>query len=40
MNEVLERLGRIEALLTVLVEQRQLQECYDTKTVAQILGKS
>ncbi len=40
MNELLERLDRIEAQLTVLVEQRQLQDWYDTKTVAEILGKS
>jgi len=44
MNEVLarleERLDRIERNLTVLVERQTVQDSYDTKTVAGILGKS
>lgn len=40
MIEILKRLERIEEQLAVLVEQRQVQEWYDTKTVAEILGKS
>ena len=40
MNEILERLDRIEAALAMLIEQRQVQDWYDTKTVAEILGKS
>jgi hypothetical protein len=40
MNEILERLDRIEAALACLIEQRQIQDWYDTKTAAEILGKS
>jgi hypothetical protein len=40
MNELLERLGRIEDLLNCLVEQKQIQNWYDTKTVAKMLGRS
>lgn len=40
MIEILERLERIEACLAILTEQRQVQDWYDTKTVAKILGKS
>ena len=41
MNDIiLERLERIEAALTMLIEQRQVQEWYDTKTAAEILGRS
>ena len=41
MNETLvERLDRIEDMLTVLVNRQTVQEWYDTKTVAEILGKS
>lgn len=40
MIEILERLVRIEEQLAVLVERRQVQEWYDTRTVADILGKS
>jgi len=40
MNEILERLDRIEAALATLVEQRQVQDWYDTKTAAKILGRS
>ncbi len=37
---ILQRLERIEAVLTMLVEQQQVQDSYDTATVAKILGKS
>jgi hypothetical protein len=40
MNDILDRLDRIERTLALLVEQRQVQRWYDTKTVAKILGKS
>jgi len=40
MQELIRRLDRIESTLTVLVEQRQVQDWYDTKAVASILGKS
>ena len=40
MNEILERLERIEQTLTVLVGRQTVQDWYDTKTVARILGKS
>ena len=40
MNEILEKLDRIEATLAVLVEQRQIQDWYDTKTAAKILQRS
>jgi len=40
VNEILERLERIETALTSLIEQRQIQDWYDTQTAAGILGKS
>ncbi len=41
MNEmILERLERIEAALVTLIEQRVVQDWYDTKTVAEMLDKS
>jgi hypothetical protein len=40
MNEILVRLEKIEVALLSLLEQRQVQDWYDTKTAAQILGKS
>ena len=40
MNELLERLERIEARLDLLIKQRQVQEWYDTNTVADIVGRS
>ena len=40
MNEILERLDRIERCLAVILEQRSVQDWYDTKTVGEILGKS
>lgn len=40
MNEILVRLEKIEAVLLTLIEQRQVQDWYDTKTVADILNKS
>lgn len=40
MQEIIERLQRIEAVLVALVEQRQAQDWYDTKTAAEILGRS
>ena len=39
-DEILIRLGRIEMVLGALIEQRQVQDWYDTKTTARILGKS
>ncbi len=38
--DLVERLKRIEAQLDILVEQKQVQEWYDTKTVAEILERS
>lgn len=35
-----ERLERIEAMLTVLVEQRTVREWYSTEQFAQLVGKS
>jgi hypothetical protein len=35
-----ERLERIELVLNLLIEQRQVQEWYDTVTAAKILGKA
>lgn len=40
MNEILERLERIEATLQTLVKQRLVQDWYDTKAAAEFLGKS
>jgi hypothetical protein len=40
MNEILVRLEKIEAVLLTLIEQRQVQDWYDTKTAADILKKS
>ena len=40
MNEILVRLEKIEVALLALVDQRQVQDWYDTKTAADILGKS
>jgi hypothetical protein len=40
MNEILIRLEKIEVALLTLIEQRQVQDWYDTRTAAQILGKS
>jgi hypothetical protein len=41
MNEIiLERLERIEAALATLIDQRQVQDWYDTKTAGDILGRS
>jgi len=40
MNDILERLERIETALVTLIEQRQVQDWYDTATIAKILGKS
>lgn len=39
-NELLKRLEHIETLLSCLIEQRQVQNWYDTKTVAEILKRS
>jgi len=39
-EQVLERLERLEAILDRLVRQRQIQDWYDTKTLAEILRKS
>ena len=40
MNEILERLDRIETTLRTLVKQCHLQDWYGTKAAAEILGKS
>jgi hypothetical protein len=40
MNEILVRLEKIEVALLSLLEQRQVQDWYDTKTAAGILGRS
>jgi hypothetical protein len=40
MQEIIERLERIETQLAALIGQRQVQEWYDTATAAEILGKS
>ena len=40
MNEILERLERIEAALEILVKERRVQDWYDTKAAAEFLGKS
>ncbi len=40
MNEILERLERIESALVTLIEQRQVQDWYDTLTAGKILGRS
>jgi len=40
MQEILERLTRIETALAALIEQRQVQDWYDTTTAAKILGRS
>ncbi len=39
-SELVERLERIEAQLGLLIGQRQIQEWYDTKAVAEILDRS
>jgi hypothetical protein len=40
MQEILDRLERIEVALCTLIEQRQVQDWYDTKSAGEILGKS
>lgn len=40
MNEILERLDRIEETLAVLVTRQTVQEWYDTKTAAEMLDRS
>ena len=41
MNETLvERLDRIEEMLTMLVNRQRVQEWYDTKTAAEMLDRS
>lgn len=41
MHEILERLERIETVLRILTEQRQVQQdWYDTQTAAEILERS
>lgn len=39
-NDLLERLRRIEAMLTALVERQTIKEWYTTEEVAGMLGKS
>ncbi len=38
--ELQQRLARIEACLKILIEQKRVQEWYDTRTVAAILDRS
>jgi hypothetical protein len=40
MNEIVERLERIETALAALIQQRRVQDWYDTATAAEILGKA
>ena len=40
MNEILEALKRIEAILETLVKRPQPQDWYDTKAAAKFLGRS
>lgn len=40
MDEILQRLERIEATLATLVKPRQVQRWYDTKAAAEFLGKA
>ena len=40
MNELIQRLERIETQLELLLNQHQVQEWYDTSTIAEILGKA
>ena len=37
---ILEKLNKIESQLSDLIEERATQEWYDTKSVAEILGRS
>ena len=39
-DEIIKRLDRIEMVLGSLIEQQQVQDWYDTKTVAEILDRS
>ncbi len=40
LHQVMERLERIEAVLTRLVQERTVKEWYSTAEVAQLLGKA
>jgi hypothetical protein len=40
MNEILERLERIEAALTTLIQVRKVKDYYSTDELAAILGKA
>ncbi len=40
MHELQEQLNRLEQKLDALLQQRTIQEWYDTNTVAEILNKS
>lgn len=40
MNEILERLDRIEATLQTLVKERLVQDWYDTRAAAEFLDRS
>lgn len=40
MNNIEERLDKIEAMLVVLVERQTVREWYTTAQVAQLLGKA
>ena len=40
ITTILDKLNRIESRLSDLIEERTFQEWYDTKTAAEILGRS
>ena len=40
VSDLTQRLARIEAQLEILVGQHQIQEWYDTRTIAKILDRS
>ncbi len=40
MDEIVERLDRMEAALNLLVQQRTIKDWYATEEVAQLVGKS
>lgn len=40
VQEILRRQEKMETMLSALIQQRQVQDWYDTNTAAQILGKA
>lgn len=40
LGQVIERLGRVEATLTLLVQQRTVKDWYEVEEVAHVLGKA